>query len=131
MTTFTTTTSAAAGFVRTPYEVGLPVHRRPGHTIVALTGTLDDAAAPALREHLIGKLRHSGRLLILDLREVASADAAGLAVLIGIQSRAARLGITLRLAAPGPQVAELLRATEFDRSLIVHPALDTHTEIAA
>jgi anti-anti-sigma factor len=129
--TTSTTTSGAADFVRLPYEVKLPAHRRPGHTIVALTGTLDAAAAPALREHLIGKMRHSGRLLILDLREVASADAAGLAVLIGTQRRAARLGITLRLAAPGPQVAELLRATEFDRTLFVHPALDIHTENAA
>jgi anti-anti-sigma factor len=126
-----TTTSAAAPFVRTPYEVALPAHRRPGHTIVALTGTLDAAAAPALREHLISKLRHSGRLLILDLREVASADAAGLAVLIGTQRRAARLGITVRLAAPGPQVAELLRTTEFDRTLVVHPALDLPIENAA
>jgi anti-anti-sigma factor len=131
MTTFTATTSAAAGLVRAPSEVKMPAHRRPGHTIVALTGTLDLAAAPALREHLIGALRHSGRLLILDLREVASADAAGLAVLIGTQRRAARLGITLRLAAPGPQIAELLRTTEFDRTLIVHPALDTWSPSAA
>lgn len=130
MTTFPTTTaaSAAGGLVRAPDEVRMPTHRRPGHTIVALTGTLDAAAAPALREHLIGVLRHSGRLLILDLREVASADAAGLAVLIGIRHRAAGLGITLRLAAPGPQVAARLRLTGLDRALTV---LDLHTELAA
>ncbi|MEV0668536.1 STAS domain-containing protein [Actinomadura luteofluorescens] len=45
-------------------------------------------------------MRPSGRLLILDLSAVTSADAAGLAVLIGIRRRAAGLGITLRLAAP-------------------------------
>ncbi|TMQ91269.1 STAS domain-containing protein [Actinomadura soli] len=112
-----------------PTKCGCP-HRRPGHTIVALSGALDGAAAPALREHLIGALRHSGRLLILDLREVASADAAGLAVLVGIQRRAAGLGITVRLAAPGPQVAAQLRLTALDRTLTVHPTRDIHAEIA-
>lgn len=130
MTTLTTA-PATAGLVRAPDEVRMPAHRRPGHTIVALSGALDGAAAPALREHLIGALRHSGRLLILDLGEVASADAAGLAVLVGIQRRAAGLGITLRLAAPGPQVAAQLRLTALDRTLTVHPTLDIHAEIAA
>ncbi|TDB87536.1 STAS domain-containing protein [Actinomadura sp. 7K534] len=122
---------AAGGSVRTPDEVRMPAHRRPGHTIVALTGALDGAAAPALREHLLGLLRRSGRLLILDLGEVASADAAGLAVLIGIQRRAAELGIFLRLAAPGPQVTELLRVTGFDRAFTVQSAHDLHAELAA
>jgi anti-anti-sigma factor len=131
MTTFTTAAPAAADLVRGPREVRMPAHPRPGHTIVALSGALDGAAAPALREHLIGALRHSGRLLILDLAEVTSADAAGLAVLIGIRRRAAGLGVTLRLAAPGSQVAALLRATGLDRALIVRPAQDVRVPLAA
>jgi anti-anti-sigma factor len=132
MTTLSTIpASAAGGLVRAPDEVKMPAHRRPGHTIVALTGTLDAAAAPVLREHLIGALRHSGRLLILDLGEVSSADTAGLAVLIGVQRRAAGLGITLRLTAPGPQVAALLRLTRLDRVLIVHPAEEGYAGLAA
>lgn len=130
MTMFTASTAVAA-LVPAPDEVRMPAHRRPGHTIVALTGALDGAAAPALREHLIGVLRRSGRLLILDLREVASADAAGLAVLIGAQRRAAELGVTLHLAAPGPQIAKLLCVTGFDRALTVHPTQDLYAEIAA
>ncbi|TDB88233.1 anti-sigma factor antagonist [Actinomadura sp. KC216] len=138
MTTLTATvpatvpalTSVTAGLVRPPDEVRMPAHRRPGHTIVALSGALDGAAAPALREHLIGVLRYSGRLLILDLREVATADTAGLAVLVGIQRRAAGLGVTVRLAAPGPQVAAQLRLTAFDRVLTVHSTPDIHAEIA-
>ncbi|MFG2021722.1 STAS domain-containing protein [Actinomadura geliboluensis] len=124
MTTFTTTPPRPPPRISRggPDEVRMPAHRRPGHTIVALSGALDGAAAAALREHLIGALRHSGRLLILDLRAVTSADAAGLAVLIGIRRRAHGLGITLRLAAPGPQVAGLLRTSGLDRALIVLPA---------
>ncbi|TYK51069.1 STAS domain-containing protein [Actinomadura decatromicini] len=126
-----TAASAAASPVRVPDEVGMPAHPRPGHTIIALSGTVDGAAAPALRAHLLGALRRSGRLLILDLGEVASADAAGLAVLVGIRRRAAGLGIAVLLAAPGPQVAELLRVTGLDRVLTVHPAPDVHAGLAA
>ena len=93
--------------------------------------TTASAAAPALREHLIGALRHSGRLLILDLGEVTSADAAGLAVLVGIRRRAAGLGVALRLAAPDPQVGALLHATGLDRVLTVHPTRVPRTERAA
>ncbi|MFC5188071.1 STAS domain-containing protein [Actinomadura harenae] len=132
MTTVTTTVPATANPQR-PDEVRMPAHRRPGHTIVGLSGVLDGAAAPALREHLIGALRRSARLLILDLSEVASADAAGLAVLAGTQRRAAGLGVTLCLAAPGPQVTALLHVTGLDRVLIAQHAQhaqDPHAEPA-
>ncbi|MGI5171685.1 STAS domain-containing protein [Spirillospora sp. CA-253888] len=102
-------------------KTGLPVHGRLGQTIVALHGELDIASAPALRIHLLGTLQHSARLLILDLGEVPFCDAAGLAVLIGTGRRATGLGITLRLANPRPQVAELLHTTGLDRSFPLHP----------
>jgi anti-anti-sigma factor len=103
--------------------------RRPGagpaaaRTIVRLGGALDFAAAPALRERLIGMLHPGTRLLVLDLSRVRSCDSAGLAVLIGIQRRARQIGIVLRLAAPSPPVAELLRRTGLDRSLTTCPDL--------
>ncbi|WP_131737334.1 STAS domain-containing protein [Actinomadura roseirufa] len=131
MTTPTATASAAGSPVRALDEVEMPARPRPGHTIIALSGKVDGAAAPALRGHLLGVLGRSGRLLILDLSEVTSADAAGLAVLVGIRRRADGLGIVVRLAAPGPQVAGLLRVTGFDRVLTVHPALDVHAGFAA
>ncbi|MEU8342330.1 MULTISPECIES: STAS domain-containing protein [Actinomadura] len=131
MTALITIPRPARALARAPDEVRTPARQRPGHTIVALSGALDGAAAPALREHLIGALRRSGRLLILDLGEVASADAAGLAVLVGIRRRAAVLGITLRLVALRPQVAALLRATALDRALAVYPDPDSLSEAPA
>lgn len=110
-------------------KAGLPSHSRPGHTVVALYGDLDFACAPALREHLRGTLRHCGRLLILDLGEVAFCDAAGLAVLIGTGRRAAGLGITLHLASPRPQVAKLLRVTGLDRVLTIVPSIQAEPAV--
>jgi anti-anti-sigma factor len=107
----------------------LPAGSRPGaglpaaRTIVRLGGALDFAAAPALRERLIGLLHPGIRLLILDLSRVPSCDPAGLAVLIGTQRRARLLGIVVRLVAPSLPVARLLRTTGLDRSLTICPDL--------
>ncbi|GGQ13441.1 anti-anti-sigma factor [Actinomadura coerulea] len=117
-----TVACTADGLTAARAEVRMPAHRRPGHTIIALHGDLDSAAAPALREHLIGVLRPSGRLLILDLGEVSSCDAAGLAVLVGLQHRAAGLGIIVRLGAANRQLTDLLHLTGLDRVLMVQTA---------
>jgi anti-sigma B factor antagonist len=65
------------------------------------------------------------RLLVLDLSQVPSCDTAGLAVLIGAQRRARLLGIVMRLAAPSPPVAKVLRLTGLDRSLTICPDLSS------
>ena len=107
----------------------LPAGSRPGaglpaaRTIVRLGGALDFAAAPALRERLIGVLHPGTRLLILDLSRVPSCDPAGLAVLIGTQRRARLLGIVVRLVAPSLPVSKQLRLTGLDRSLTIWPDL--------
>jgi anti-sigma B factor antagonist len=93
--------------------------------VVRLRDALDVATAPALRERLIGLLRPGMRLLVLDMSRVPSCDSSGLAVLIGAQRRARLLGIVLRLAAPSPAVAKLLRLTGLDRSLTICPDLSS------
>ncbi len=100
-------------------EAGPPAAR----IVVRLRGALDVAAAPALRERLIGLLHPGMRLLVLDLSRVPSCDPAGLAVLIGAQRRARLLGIIVRLAAPSLPVAKLLRLTGLDRNLTICPDL--------
>ena len=91
-----------------------------GQTVVKLSGGLDLAAAPALREQLIDVLHSGPGLLILDLSRVLSCDPAGLAVLIGTQRRAKLLGIAICLLAPSPAVTRVLRSTGLDRSFSIH-----------
>ena len=43
----------------------------------------------------------------------------GLAVLIGAQRRARQLGVSVRLAAPSPAVANVLRSTGLERSFTI------------
>jgi anti-anti-sigma factor len=93
--------------------------------IVLLRGALDTAAAPALRDRLIGIIHRGTRLLILDLSRVLWCDPAGLAVLIGAQRRARLLGVTVCLAAPSLPVANMLRSTGLDRRFTMYPDLSS------
>jgi anti-anti-sigma factor len=88
-------------------------------TVVKLSGGLDLAAAPALREQLIVQLHRGTGPLILDLSRVLRCDTAGLAVLIGTQRRAKLLGTTMRLLAPSLPVTTALRSTGLDRSFSI------------
>jgi anti-anti-sigma factor len=96
---------------------------RSGRTVVRLRGALDIDTAPALRERLNDVLHRSAGLLVLDLAQVASCDAPGLAVLIGTQRRAELLGIMVCLAAPSLPVTKVLRSTGLDRSFTIYPDL--------
>jgi anti-anti-sigma factor len=100
---------------------GLSVSLRSEHAcvIAALSGELDITCAPALREQLLGLLRPGTGRLVIDLSRVSYADASGLAVLVGTGRRAGLLGGFLRLAAPGPAVARVLRVTGLQRQLDV------------
>jgi anti-anti-sigma factor len=86
-------------------------------TTVHLSGEIDIFTSAALRRRLLSTVRHSASLLILDLSQVTSCDAAGLGVLVGIQKRARARGITLTLTAPRPYMSRLLRITGLERSL--------------
>lgn len=92
---------------------------RSAATTVRLSGEIDVFTSPALRTCLLNTLESSTDVLVLDLSGVSFCDAAGLAVMVGIQRRARPLGITLALAAPRPPMSRLLHITGLDRSLPV------------
>jgi anti-anti-sigma factor len=94
-----------------------------GITIAELSGNLDIACAPALREQLLGLLRPGASRLVIELSKVSHCDASGLAVLIGTGRRARLLGGFLRLAAVSPQVDQGLHITGLRPHLGVFPTV--------
>lgn len=102
----------------TPHEITRVVgeHRfsaraEGGYTIATLSGDLDIACIPALREQLLGVLRPRTSRLVIDLSKVSFCDASALAALVGTGRRARLLGGVLRLADPAPAVATALHAS--------------------
>ena len=94
-----------------------------GITVAELTGELDIASAPALREQLLSLLRPGASSLVVDMSKVSFADASGLAVLVSAARHARQLGGCLRLAAVAPPTAQVLRITGLDRNLAIFPTV--------
>ena len=94
-----------------------------GYTIAALSGELDVACTPVLREQLLSVLRPRASRLVVDLSEVSFCDASGLAVLIGTGRRARLLGGVLRLAAPAHAVTAALRLSGLLRQFDIFPTV--------
>lgn len=115
---------AARGPGQVQAEMSLSVLSRPAVTIARLEGELDIATTPALRERLLNVFRPGVRLLVIDLSGLSFCDVSALAVLVATQRRGTRLGITVRLAAPRPQVTKLLRVTGLDHCFTICATLD-------
>lgn len=94
-----------------------------GYTAVVVHGELDIAAAPVLRERLLGVLHHRGPHMIVDLSGVSFCDATGLAALVATKRRAHLLGGSVRLASPQQRVATVLRITSLDQHFGVYPTV--------
>ncbi len=103
--------------------LSLSTRTERGCVIAVLSGELDLASAPTLREQLVGLLRPAASRLVIDLSAVRYADARGLAVLVGTGRRAGLLGGFLRLAAPAPAVTRVLCLTGLHRQLEIFPTV--------
>jgi anti-sigma B factor antagonist len=103
--------------------LGLSARAAGGITIAELTGELDVASAPALRDQLLSLLRPGSSQLVVDLSRVSFCDASGLAVLVSTGRRARLLGGFLRLAAVSPQAGRVLNITGLHRHLAIFPTV--------
>ncbi|MGH3124336.1 MAG: STAS domain-containing protein [Streptosporangiaceae bacterium] len=106
---------------------GFPVRTADGVTVAELSGDLDLASAPVLREQLLRLLRPGASRLVLDLSRVTFCDASGLAVLVGASHRARVLEGFLRLAAVSPPAARVLQITGLHRHLSIYPTVHAAT----
>jgi anti-sigma B factor antagonist len=101
-------------------EAGLSREQFAEHTLIALSGELDIATAPSLRERLRVALMDARPRVVIDLAGVTFCDASWLALLVGARLRTGARDAVV-LTAPRPQVARLLQVTGLDRVFTVQP----------
>jgi anti-sigma B factor antagonist len=102
----------------------LEPHRLGRHTVVGVTGELDVASAPALRDTLLALLdRGDGASLVVDLRGVTFIDSTGIGSLLRIHHRQSLLGGVVHFVADQPAVLRVLDAMQLRRRLHVTPTL--------
>jgi anti-anti-sigma factor len=110
-------TSTLACDVQSQFRV--EVRRTEHATVLAVSGELDLASSTELEEEL-DRLDDSGpALVVLDLREVAFMDSAGLAVVVKAHQRAESAGRRFGLVNGSPQVQRLLSLTRMDKRITV------------
>lgn len=98
-----------------PYDcgvmLGVVVEDRGRFTLVRVSGEVDMATAPTLRQEFV-RLVGEGRVdLVVDLAAVDFIDSTGLGILIGGLKRARSQGGDLRVCTPTGQVAEVFSLT--------------------
>lgn len=90
---------------------GTRVEERDGVAVMALSGELDLATAPILRENL-ARLEESGPVTIkVDLREVTFIDSSGLKEFLEARSRAKDNGHRLLFSGASPAAQRLFELT--------------------
>ena len=84
-------------------------------TTVVLTGELDIATAPRLREALIAVSNHGETNVIVDMANVTFMDSTGLAALVGPLKRFRSMNGQIVLRSPGRGVRKVLEISGLTR----------------
>lgn len=93
-----------------------------GATVVTVTGEVDVATAPALRDRLDQVAGKDG--VVVDLAGVTFIDSTGLGVLIGVRKRYADDGRELRLVVDEPRILRVFTISGLTELFSIHPSLD-------
>jgi anti-anti-sigma factor len=89
------------------------------HTVVGVTGELDVATAPTMRDILLGQLNRGVDSLVVDLRGVTFIDSTGVGSLLRIHHRQGLLGGQVHFVADQPAVLRVLDLMHLTRRLHV------------
>ena len=86
-----------------------------GVTVVAPTGRLDVAGAPALKDAISDVAKNGPPKVVIDMEGVSFVDSTGLGSVIAVLKQIRNRRGELRLAAPNQQVRVVLELTTLDR----------------
>ncbi len=86
-----------------------------GITVVAPTGRLDVAGAPALKDAITEVVKSGPPLVVIDMEGISFVDSTGLGSVISALKQIRGSQGDLRLAAPNQQVRVVLELTTLDR----------------
>jgi len=104
-------------------EFGVDFVHSDGEALVLLSGELDVATAPALREHL-AELASQGLINIsVDLSALRFIDSVGLSVFVVAQKHLEHMGGSFLLLRPSPRIQKLLQVTALAPLLLAKPVV--------
>ncbi|HVX16675.1 MAG TPA: STAS domain-containing protein [Acidimicrobiales bacterium] len=105
-------------------ELGLDVTHRDGWAVLAVSGEVDVATAPGLRERLVGLVSEGHHQIVVDLEAVEFLDSTGLGVLVGALKRVRTQGGELALVCTQQRVLKVFEITGLTQVFPIHPSVD-------
>ena len=94
-----------------------------GHVVVEVTGEIDVATAPALRDRLLALLNRGAPDLVVDLRGVTFLDSTGVGSLLRVYHRQSLLGGALHFVADQSAVLRVFDLMQLTQRLHVAPSV--------
>jgi anti-sigma B factor antagonist len=98
-------------------DITVAVDDLEGWTVVRVSGDVDVATAPRVRERLIALVSDGRSRMVLDLDEVDFLDSTGLGVIVSVLKRVRSAGGDLRLVCNRPSIRKLFEITALDRTM--------------
>ena len=92
-----------------------------GAQVLEVSGELDAASAPALRERLAEVATRGGGPVVMDLSVLRFIDSTGLSVLLNTKRRLTRRGRGFAVVCPPGHVRRILEVTKLIETLGCHP----------
>jgi anti-sigma B factor antagonist len=105
-------------------ELGLVVREQDGWAVLAVSGEIDIATAPSLRERLHGLLAEDKRQIVVDLDDVGFLDSTALGVLVGVLKRARGEDGDVRIVCTQPRVRKVFEITRLDSAFDLFDSVD-------
>jgi anti-sigma B factor antagonist len=96
--------------------------RDGGVPVVSVTGEIDVATAPALRQHLAAHEAEHESVVVVDLTNVTFIDSTALGVLVGAYRRLGDVDSVLRLVVTEARILKVFEITDL---MSVFPIFDT------
>ncbi len=95
-----------------------------GWTVIAASGEIDVAAAPALRTRLTELVEDGDVQVVVDLEEVDFIDSTGLGVLVGAVRRARSAAGDLRLVCTNSRLLKVFDVTGLDEVFTIAASVE-------
>ena len=93
-------------------------------SVVAVTGELEMATAPRLRQQVVSLIGAGRSHLVIDLSGVDFIDSVGLGVVVGALKRCRTHGGDLMVVGAVPRVRSLFEITRLDEIIDLHPDVE-------
>jgi anti-sigma B factor antagonist len=109
---------------REPVDLGLEVEERGDVAVLAVSGEVDVATVPRLREQLHGLVASGTPRIVVNLDAVDFLDSTGLGVLVGALKRVRNNGGELALVCTSPRIRKVFEVTGLTKVFSLYDTVD-------